>query len=53
MRNEYKLEATDTDSNVQPLRESDQKSLQHIQTRLPDEIIIKLGCRITATLDAT
>ena len=43
---EYKLEATDTDSNGQPLREGDHKRLQHIQTRLPDEIIIKLGCRI-------
>ena len=28
------------------MRESDQKRLQHIQTRLPDEIIIKLGGRI-------
>ena len=43
---EYKLEATDTDSNGQPLRESDCKRLQHMQTRLPDEIILKEGCRI-------
>jgi len=43
---EYKFEATDTDSNGQPLRESDCKRLQHINTRLPDVIILKEGCRI-------
>ena len=43
---EYKLEATDTDSNGQPLRENDRKRLQHIQTRLPDVVVLKEGCRI-------
>ena len=43
---EYKLEATDTDSNGQPLRENDRKRLQHIQTRLPDIVVLKEGCRI-------
>ena len=43
---EYKLEATDTDSNGQPLRENDRKRLQQIQTRLPDVIMLKEGCRI-------
>ena len=28
---EYKLEATDNDSNGQPLRDNDRKRLQHIQ----------------------
>ena len=43
---EYKLEATDTDSNGQPLRENDRRRLQHIQTQLPDVIMLKEGCHI-------
>ena len=43
---EYKFVAVDTDSNGQPLREADQNRLQHINTRLPDIITLKEGCRI-------
>ena len=43
---EHQFEATDTDSNGQPLREIDQIRLQHINTRLPDAITLKAGCRI-------
>ena len=38
--------ATDIDSNGQPLRENDCKRLQHIQTQLPDVVVLKEGCHI-------
>ena len=38
---EHQFEATDTDSNGQPLRETDQ-----INCNTPDAIILKAGCRI-------
>ena len=38
--------AVHTDSNGQPLREADQNRLKHINTRLPDTIVLKEGCRI-------
>ena len=43
---DHKFEASDTDSNGQPLRECDRKRVKHIPTRLPDEIVLKIGCRI-------
>ena len=39
-------EATDTDSNGQPLREADKQRLQRTAMRLPDTITLKKGCRI-------
>ena len=44
--NEHTFVAIDTDSNGQPLRDADKKRLQHINTRLPDTIALKEGCRI-------
>ena len=43
---DHKFEASDTDSNGQPLRECDLEQVKHIQTRLPDEIFLKNGCHI-------
>ena len=40
---EHIFEATDTDSNGQPLREADKKRMQHINTCLPDTITLKEG----------